>query len=554
MPGRPRVAYLDVRPHAARHAGAGSQLCRAGADCCAASRCHRRSDRTRRAWTCPASRPEPMPALQPPAGSSPGTRNASASRSLAEPRGSGLGWLGIGLPRGHEHDVEGRRHAALGIAELVLVDRHRRAPASAGAAARPRRRSSALPSPIRPSSRISRSGSAVAHGDPVDIDHRQREARPLQQRAGIAHVREGRDPQADAAFAFELGLRQRLAQLGQGLAAGHGGEQQPIGRQAAAQLRQRAGQVVDPVQHHRAEDEIEPVRRERQRLGVGDDAQAGAGQHGRRVVGRHQQLDPGPVRRAPSPPGPPARPAPAPGGTHGGCRPAARADARRPRAPESRHRPCRRRTFAAAGAPGRRSKTTHRVRSCEAYGVPVQRRQEPGAGQKRTSFGVRKLAQPQGQQQARGEHARPECRRPDPAPRGPAGRPAARRPAPAPARSCRHGSPSAPTRPRHRARRRSARPADRPRSPPAPPASRPGRQRLHRHIARCRSTRWRGAPKAIVGASSSMTAKVTTTPSQPAARAWRRVARTDAAADADRGRRGEPHRGHEGQAVTLIAI
>ena len=68
----------------------------------------------------------------------------------------------------------------------------------------------------------------------------------------------------------------------------------------------------------------------------------------------------------------------------------------------------------------------------------------------------------------------------DPAPVPQRKAPAARRPAPAPARSWRHGSPSAPRRPQHRARRRSARPAAPSATPPAPPGQRPGRQRLHR--------------------------------------------------------------------------
>ena len=78
-------------------------------------------------------------------------------------------------------------------------------------------------------SRISPNRIGVAHRDALDVRHRQGETRPLQQRAEIAHIGEGRDARADAAFDLRLGGGEGLAQLGQGRAAEHAGEEQAVG-------------------------------------------------------------------------------------------------------------------------------------------------------------------------------------------------------------------------------------------------------------------------------------------------------------------------------------
>ena len=64
-----------------------------------------------------------------------------------------------------------------------------------------------------------REGGIVAHGDPVDIGDRQREARTLQQRAEIAQIGERRDARRNAAFDFAFRRGEGLPQLGQRLAA-----------------------------------------------------------------------------------------------------------------------------------------------------------------------------------------------------------------------------------------------------------------------------------------------------------------------------------------------
>ena len=63
-------------------------------------------------------------------------------------------------------------------------------------------------------------------------------------------------------------------QLPQGPAAEQGRQQQPVGLQDMAQLQERAGQVVGPVQAERAHDQVEAAGAERQRLGLADQAHA----------------------------------------------------------------------------------------------------------------------------------------------------------------------------------------------------------------------------------------------------------------------------------------
>ena len=65
-----------------------------------------------------------------------------------------------------------------------------------------------------------------------------------------------------------------VLQLGQRGAAEHRGEQQPVGLQGAADLHQRARQVVDEMQREPGHDEVERLIGERQRLLVGLHARA----------------------------------------------------------------------------------------------------------------------------------------------------------------------------------------------------------------------------------------------------------------------------------------
>ena len=91
-------------------------------------------------------------------------------------------------------------------------------------------------------------------------------ARALQQRADIAQIGKRRDARRHPAFAFGFRRRKGLPQLGQRIAADHRRQQQPVGFQRAADLRQHAGQIVDELKGERGDDEVERFRLQRQRL------------------------------------------------------------------------------------------------------------------------------------------------------------------------------------------------------------------------------------------------------------------------------------------------
>ena len=112
----------------------------------------------------------------------------------------------------------------------------------------------------------------VAHDEAVAVDHRQREAGALQQAAERARVGERDDARARAAADSLSAASRHCAQLRQRVAAGQGGEQQAVGLQRAADLDQRARQVVDLMQGEQRDGEIEGAFGERRPLGVADEA------------------------------------------------------------------------------------------------------------------------------------------------------------------------------------------------------------------------------------------------------------------------------------------
>ncbi len=116
----------------------------------------------------------------------------------------------------------------------------------------------------------------IRHLDAVAVHHRLLETRALEQAPQIAQIGEGRDARARAAFDFELGLHQRLSQLGQGLAAEQRREQQPAGLQGLAQLNERARQIVGPMQHQIAQHQVEGLGREGQRFGLAGQGRPGS--------------------------------------------------------------------------------------------------------------------------------------------------------------------------------------------------------------------------------------------------------------------------------------
>ena len=137
-----------------------------------------------------------------------------------------------------------------------------------------------------------RLGAPVGDRDSVAVDHRQREAGPLQQGAQRLNVGEGRDMRAGAAFLAGLCLQERLAELEQSVAAQHRREQQAVGLEGAPDLNQDARQIVHPMQAERADDEIERGCADRQPFLVGDEAEraCGARHHARRKIGLDEHL------------------------------------------------------------------------------------------------------------------------------------------------------------------------------------------------------------------------------------------------------------------------
>ena len=104
----------------------------------------------------------------------------------------------------------------------------------------------------------------------------------MQQRAQFAHIGERRHARRDAAFDLALGLREGFAQFGQAVAADQRGQKQAVRLERAADLDQRAGQVIDKLQRQRRDDQIERAVGKRQGLLVGGDAQCAIAPSGRR--------------------------------------------------------------------------------------------------------------------------------------------------------------------------------------------------------------------------------------------------------------------------------
>ena len=185
----------------------------------------------------------------------------------------------------------------------------------------------------------------VAHGQPVGIDHRQSEAGALQQRAQLAQIGERRDPRRDAAFDLAFGLREGFAQFGEAVAADQRRQQQAVRLQRAADLDQRAGQIIDELQRQRRHDQIERAVGERQGLLVGGDAQRRIARPGGRRGGNRWSR---PCRF------PPARGAP----RRSACRD--RRHARTGAAPRRAARPARRR-------PGRSGRSRPQARGARCW-------------------------------------------------------------------------------------------------------------------------------------------------------------------------------------------
>ena len=164
--------------------------------------------------------------------------------------------------------IEGGADAAVGIGKAFGVDlRH---PQHRGAT---RRRPPPLDQDIgrahAPQILHQRKRAVVAHHRAIDIGDRQGKTCALQQRADIAQIGKWRDPGRHAALAFGFGGRKTLPQLGQRVAAEHRRQQQPVGPQGAADLREHAGQIVDELKGQRGNRKIERFRLQRKNFPPG---------------------------------------------------------------------------------------------------------------------------------------------------------------------------------------------------------------------------------------------------------------------------------------------
>ena len=112
-------------------------------------------------------------------------------------------------------------------------------------------------------------GVLVGDQHPVDIGDRQAEAGTLQQPGGVAQVHDRRNARAVAAADPGFGLDEGSAQFVQGFTTQRAAQKHPVGAQRRADLRQHPRQVVDPVQGHVGEDQIEGRRAQRKKLGIG---------------------------------------------------------------------------------------------------------------------------------------------------------------------------------------------------------------------------------------------------------------------------------------------
>ena len=112
----------------------------------------------------------------------------------------------------------------------------------------------------------------VAHGEPIDIGHRQRKSGALQQSAEFAQIGERRNARRERRLRSRFRRRRRIgAARSASRRRASAAINKPSGFERAANLHQRAGQIVDELQRQRRHHEIERAVAKRQRLLVGGD-------------------------------------------------------------------------------------------------------------------------------------------------------------------------------------------------------------------------------------------------------------------------------------------
>lgn len=110
---------------------------------------------------------------------------------------------------------------------------------------------------------------AVAHRMGFKVGDRQGEAGPLEQAASVADIDHRRHAGRDAAKDFNIGGKERIAQFGERATADGRGDQKPIGGNVAAQVFEKAGDVVDGLQVKERDDQVVIGGGQAQMFGVG---------------------------------------------------------------------------------------------------------------------------------------------------------------------------------------------------------------------------------------------------------------------------------------------
>ena len=111
----------------------------------------------------------------------------------------------------------------------------------------------------------------VAGGDVADIGDRQSESGAREQIAERADIGERDHVRGCPLTGFAFGSKQTGAQFVQGSGGEHNGEENAIGLEGLANLREAAGQIIDPVERQDAGDEIEALRTQGQGFFIGDE-------------------------------------------------------------------------------------------------------------------------------------------------------------------------------------------------------------------------------------------------------------------------------------------
>ena len=123
------------------------------------------------------------------------------------------------------------------------------------------RAASALVAPIARRSRIRREHVAVTRDGAIEIDDGQRKTGALQQGAQNPHIGERRDARRGAGQNFAFRRGQALAQFVQAFAAHQAAEKQAVWPQGAANLDQRARQIIDALERQKRYDRDRSLHR-----------------------------------------------------------------------------------------------------------------------------------------------------------------------------------------------------------------------------------------------------------------------------------------------------